>query len=216
MTLKNNTTGIIPVSILQQGNPNDISNAGTTYTWNITGISYADPSVTLAFWPVGSVSAYTIKTGTMQQASVQGLADLLNTFNAGSFWLETSGPNTYLVTANDTTVFGELQVGTLTTTITWSNSSTDSGMQIYSDLVLIINSLAPPQSGSVTVNNGVNITGDAIYGATGATITITKTLKYPPFTVDTIFMDTGSGFSVPISDFVVSSTHTYNITLTTP
>lgn len=210
LILTNTTNSDLPVQLLLPGNPNNIAGATTKYRWDITGISYAVPDVTLAFWPVGSVSAYTVKAGTMLQANAQGLVDLLNSFNAGSFWLETSGANTYLVTYNDDVVYGDLTVGTATTTITWSNTSTDGGMQIYSNLVLIINSLP---SGSVNVNNGDNITGDAIFGLIGATITITKTLKYPPFTTSTIFTDSGSGFAVPISAFVIDISFSYNITL---
>lgn len=219
LNLVNNTSGNIPLILMQEDNPaNNIANATTRYQWDITGISYATPNVTINSYPVGSSGANSSLTGSLLTQNAQGLVNLLNSFNNGIFWLETSGPNTYIVTWNNNVVYGQLSVGVATTSIVWSNTSTNEKISVLSNAVLIISSVAPPQGGTVTVNNGDAITG------TGSPILalpilfsflVTRTSKFPPFATQTIqsIISQGGGLFF-LTPFTIDAGYTYSISLT--
>lgn len=216
LNIRNTTSASIPVSLFNQGNPADtIANAHTRYQWNLTGVSFSNPTFSLPVWPVGTANVGTL-SGSASNA--QALVLALNQLNGGIFWLETAGPNTYLVTWNDNVVYGDLNIGVVQSVISWSNTSGDSSMQVNANAVSIINSAAPPQSGTVNVNNGDVIDGSYIFGVAPpfSTILIRRTLKLPPFTVNTVYTDVGTSVGGLIPSFIINTAYNYSISLTTP
>lgn len=219
--LINNTDDVVPASLLCQANPFDLSNQGTVYKWNITGVSYAIPTATIVFWSVFNPAAIVSRTGTFPVASAQGLVMLLNSFGIGNFFLSTVGGSTFIKTASDSVVYNSLTIGGASmTVIKWGNLSSDSSLQILANAVIIINNAAPPPAGAIVpVNNGDAITGSYVFGAGppgNSTITIKKELILPPGTITTIFSDNGSSFGGVITPFVIDANYIYIIALTTP
>lgn len=113
LNITNNTSGNVPIILMQQGNPmTNIINATTRYEWDITGVSLTNPNVTLLYRTVGNTGAYNIAFTTLQASTSDGLISALNAIGIGLFWLETSGPNTYIVTWNNNVQYSDLTLGT--------------------------------------------------------------------------------------------------------
>lgn len=115
--LQNNTGANVPMSILNGDQPDSIVNAVTRYRWDITGLSFADPSFTFLARTIYQTS-YTTYTGTA--ASAAALITALNALHVGTFWLITDSGNTYVETYNDKMVYGNLIIGTISSAFSLS------------------------------------------------------------------------------------------------
>lgn len=216
INLTNNTSGNIPISLFNQGDSmvSSIFNATTRYAWDITGASFANPNISLLSYPVGSSDASTLSTGSLQQANAQGLINLLNSLNIGVFWLETSGPNTFVVTWNNNFVYGGLTIGVATTVVNWSNTHSPlaASLVLNVNAVNVVNVITPPNvSGFFNVNNG-DIVDGGMGLATVKTLLITRTLLAPPFTVEIIQSITAPAFTF-ILPFTIDTNYSYNVSV---
>jgi len=117
--IRNNRNALIPISIL--GNPSFSStfNAFRTFSWDITPETFADPNFSIQI-KLNAAPAYTTYGGQIKTLSIGGLVEALNFLNIGLFWIETSGSNSYIVTANDTYLYNELTIGSNTFAIQWT------------------------------------------------------------------------------------------------
>lgn len=203
LNLVNNTTDVLPVSILSSSNPTDISNQSTVYSWNLSAAVYANP-VRITFWPVNFPLGFRTLTGNMGSLSAEGLVQFLNSLAIGKFWLS----GTTLKTASDTVVFDNIDLGTVASTFLQSLSS---GTTLIMDVNGInqVNRTAPPALGGITVNDGDLITGSTSKGVP-YTVTVERTLKVPPFTVETVFTDTNTGL-INLPSITIDGAYYYTI-----
>lgn len=212
LLLTNTTTDIIPVQLFQQENPGDISNVQTTWQADLTGVSFAIATISITFWPVSNPSAVETRSGTAN--SVTGVLNFLNSLGIGSFWLSQSGGSTFIKTASDTTVYGELTIGIGSTAIAYSQVS-NSILRITINGVNIVISLAAPPpdiSGSVPVNNGDLFDGAATGFGRGLTV-ISRTLKYFPFNTEILFTDHSGGLGIVFPQFIIDTNYNYSVTV---
>jgi hypothetical protein len=109
--IANTTNGIVPVSILgNPQNPMDNANATTRYAWNVTSLTFGTlNSITLQYKGV-SQTTFSVAQTTFITQSYQGICDALNTLNLGSFFVTTSGGNTFINNYNQNFVFGQLDI----------------------------------------------------------------------------------------------------------
>lgn len=111
LTIKNNTSATIPISIL--GNPSDlsdISNQTREFRWDITSLSFStENSVSIDYRP-NSLPDFTTYNTPLLFQSIQGVLDALNGLGIGSFFVFTSGGNTYISNYDNDYVFGDLNI----------------------------------------------------------------------------------------------------------
>jgi hypothetical protein len=213
--LQNNTSGTIPVSLLNPGTQNNIANAHTRYLWDITGFTFSPLTFSIqAKWSSGD--AYSSFSGSLAAASSSALVAALNNLNIGAFWIETSGPNTYVATWNDRIIYGSLTVGATTSQVDWVNSTnTASGsLVIRKNLVIQVNDLNP----GITVGSIMNLVdGDSIkvdVTASPAEITdfiVTQVLAVPPFTQIILHTNSVAAGGTDTYTFVVNTAYTYTV-----
>ena len=122
INIANNTSSDMSlISIL--GNNQDTmdnNNATTQYGWNLTGFSITnEDTITLQYKGVTD-GTFTTTSIPLNGTTLQSVANALNLLNLGTFFIATSGGNTYLYNYNQNIVFGTLQI----------TSSTSSGGQV--------------------------------------------------------------------------------------
>lgn len=119
----NNTNGLVPVSIL--GNPQNVmdnSNATTKYNWDVTSLIWGTQNSIIIEYKGINQTLFSIAQTTFTTQSYQAICDALNTLNLGSFFVTTSGSNTYINNYNQNVVFGQLTINsTSTATLIFDN-----------------------------------------------------------------------------------------------
>ncbi len=109
--IKNNTTSRIDVAML--GNPSfpGFFNALRQFSWLITSETYATNQISIEVKKNGQ-SSFVTYTGTLPSLDPAGVVAALNSLNVGTFYLDDSGGNIYMLTRNDEFVYGNLTIGT--------------------------------------------------------------------------------------------------------
>ncbi len=102
---------MIPMSIM--GNPAnlaDISNQTTQYQWDLTSFNLAgEDYVSIQYRPIGTTT-YSLYTAPLTTPTVQGVVDALNGLGIGSFFIVSSGGNTYVQNYDNSYEFNNLNV----------------------------------------------------------------------------------------------------------
>ena len=185
INIANNTSSDMSlISIL--GNNQDTmdnSNATTQYGWNLTGFSITnEDSITLEYKGVNETN-FTTTTIPLNGTTLQSLADALNTLNIGTFFIATSGGNTYLYNYNQNIVFGTLQItsstcgnGQINTTfnvgtgLNGTPANGNRGIVVQPDgKIIIIGSFTSYNgtlaNGIIRLNSNGSVDGTFVYGS---------------------------------------------------
>lgn len=112
ITLKNNTSAVIPITLFNSTATagNILSNARTTYTWDITAETFIQTTaVTIQAMNVGAAgfTNYSIAGNFTNAAEV---CAALNTLGIGIFFTYISAGSKFIATANDLIVYGALNL----------------------------------------------------------------------------------------------------------
>jgi len=111
LNLQNTTTASIEVSVM--GNPTDLAdncNATTEYRWNVTGLTFAGEDRISIQYRANNIADFSIFTAVLNEQSVNGVVNALNTLGIGSFFTFTSGGNTFISNYDNDYVFGVLNI----------------------------------------------------------------------------------------------------------
>lgn len=212
LNVKNNTSGTIEVSLM--GNPADLTdnaNATTEYRYDITALSFTSENNVAIEWKRSGASIFQTLVAPLQQLSVDGVIQALNTLGIGSFFTFTSGGNTYISNYDDTYVFGQLSVYNNSVPILNYSYSTPSvtggGMQIDVNTVPTqIDANPAIASGSITVANGDSI------DFTGSYVTAPSNFVMEVYDGGTLlFSTTNPTGGTATFNFTVLSGHVYTV-----
>lgn len=217
LTLKNNTQGIIPVSMLAQGNPNDTSNAHTRYRWDLTLATFTNPVLRIQVRGVGTTNFTTI-TAPLPVNSITAVVAALNALNIGAFYQVGSN---IVETYNATLEYGQLIVGNATSQVDWSNNTLIAGgnLQIRVNLVLTVNNPNPGiTSGSIPdLASAASIKVDVLASALENTdFLIQQVLPVDPFTTTNLYAVTVPAGTPDTFTFAINTTYVYVVTWGTP
>jgi hypothetical protein len=163
LSIQNNTNGTIPISILgNNADPMDNSNATTQYAWNLTGFSITNENTIIIQYRSINNPIFSITTTNFQGTSLDDVLYALNLLNLGSFFVTTSGGNTYINNYNQNIAFGVLTILNPTTASTltygFSYSGTLASADIYKNTILQLATTSPSTaSGNIAV-----VAGDSI------------------------------------------------------
>lgn len=107
----NSTNGTVPISILgNNADQMDTANATTKYSWNVTGFTITNEnSISLQYSSNNDPILDTVILE-FNGTDIQSVVDTLNTLNLGSFFITTSGINTYINNYNQNVYFGQLNI----------------------------------------------------------------------------------------------------------
>lgn len=109
--ITNTTNGTVPISILgNNADQEDNANATTQYSWNITGFTVTTENEILFQYKNVNDIAFTTVLLPLNTPSIQGVLDVLNSLNLGTFFTTTSGGNTFINNYNDNLAFGLLNI----------------------------------------------------------------------------------------------------------
>jgi len=221
--IKNNTSGVVPVSLLNSFLPyNNVFNQTTRYAWDVTSETYSPLSFSIEarFTSSGSFTTF---SGSLAAANINALVAALNLLNIGTFWSETSGGNSYIVTWNNNAIYGNLTVGTASSvlvTLYWTNNTLVAGgnLQIDVNTVNEVSNANPGiTSGSIQVSNGDSI--DVAVTASAGEPTywdVIRVLIAAPYTSTTLYSNTVAGSGSDSYSFVVSNLYNYYVTWGSP
>jgi uncharacterized delta-60 repeat protein len=112
-TIRNNTNGTVPISIFgNNADSQDNANVTTRYFWDVTSYAYdGSNSLSVTATAGGVTTTYnTIFSGN----DLTGVVSALNLLNLGSFFLTTSGGNTFINNYNQNITFSNLVIGSAT------------------------------------------------------------------------------------------------------
>lgn len=214
ISLKNNTTSTINVNVLGFPSFPGFFNSKIKYTWDITGETYIGIQTVSIQMRRSDQTIYQVYTAILLSATPQSVVDALNSLNVGTFRTATSGLNTLIATNNDVYVYGGLSICNPASTFVYWAYDVNAGIFTLNvnahNVVLAFSGSAP---GSFSVNAGDTVDGSVVAGVIH-TITITRSLKKPPFTTEIIFQVTGAG-ATPITPFIIDNNYTYNVHATT-
>jgi hypothetical protein len=216
--LSNNTTAVIPISILgNNANFNDNTNSNTRFRWDFS--SYVPSTETLLRIEYRSINEVSFKTAIipLQDSSVNSILNAINSLNIGIFYLDVAGSNTYIQNFNSNYVFGQLDVyNPSSLVVTWSFNNTGGNIVITQNGNTIV-SLSNLGSGSFPVNFGdaINISGNY------------QTTAFPPTDLATWYFTTndpayggGSSNTIPPStidpysvSFTINGVYSYDFSL---
>lgn len=110
INIQNTTNGVVPVSLLGEPNLADNANQFTQYRYDLTSLSITNEDfVSIQYRRVGA-SAYQTFVAELKTPTIQGVVNALNGLGVGSFFVTTSGGNTYVNNYDDSYEFGDLNV----------------------------------------------------------------------------------------------------------
>jgi len=160
--INNTTNGEVPVSLFgNYGDPMDNANASTRYSWDITGFSVTNENLILLQYKGANQTFFQIATLPFSGTTIAEVITALNSLNLGSFFITTSGGNTYINNYNDNVAFANLQIintGTTSLTYSWNFNGIGGQAQIDVNFIPTIVNLSPTfASGSVAVVGGDTI-----------------------------------------------------------
>ena len=170
LNFQNNTNAVVPMSILANpSNLADISNQTTQYIYDLTSFNFAtENTVSIEYRRVGATT-YSVFTADLVDFTYQGIADALNGLGIGSFFISTSGLNTYLENYINDYEFNELDVFAVVPTylpLQWFNQTipppAPSGSLIINVNAANIVNTANGVPASGTISNLI-VNGDSIY-----------------------------------------------------
>jgi len=210
INITNNTNGDIPlVSIL--GNiedPMDTSNATTQYSWNITGFSVTTENMVAIQYKGSNSSQYSIASATISGNTLQDVINALNTLNLGSFFITTSGGNTFINNYNNNVAFLFLNIfnsNTSSLSYSWNILGGGGKAQIYNNLVLQVSDNSPTTaSGSVSV-----IAGDSILYDYASSSSTTTFIVYDFTTQTYLLNDALPAGQLNAYTFTIQANHSY-------
>lgn len=210
VNVTNNTNGDIPIVSLFGNNEDqmDTSNATNKYSWNLTGFSITNENVVAIQYKGNNTSQYSITSATFGGNTLQSVINALNTLNLGTFFITTSGGNTFINNYNNNVSFSFLNIFNPSTTslsYSWNIVGGGGKAEIYKNLVLQVSNSSPTNaSGSVSV-----VGGDSILFSYGAS-TNTTTFSVYDFTTQTYLnTDVLSGGTLGSYTFSVVANHSY-------
>lgn len=217
--LRNNTSGTIPVNFLRSGSATNIANATTRYQWDVTGQTYTQQVFSIQY-KFSSSFPFETFSGSIGASNINALLAALNGLNIGVFWQETVGLNTYVVTYNDTVIYGNLVIDTATpatSTVFWDNYTVIAGgnLQIDVNAVNVVNNNNPGVSSG---NIPALVSGDAIDVNVQASpgeatdFSILRTLAYAPFTSNNLYIATVPGGGSDSHSFTIDTNYVYLVT----
>jgi hypothetical protein len=216
--IQNTTNGTIPVSIF--GNNADLmdnANASTQYLYNLTGFTITNENTVQIDYQFVGTTGFTTASTSFSGTTLQDVVNALNTLNLGSFFITTSGGNTYLNNYNNNIIFNNLGIYSSDVYLNYSfNFISAVAYRIRDSLILIPPYLVDGNgpivtSGSATpIYNGESITYRVGADALPVTSLITKTNNLTGvvttlFTINTIAFGTNSVV------FTIDNGFTYNI-----
>ncbi len=109
LTIKNNTSGNVPVSILgNMSNLADNANATTSYTYDVTtlvGVGFFN-TVSIEYKATGQTFFTTYVATYTTAGTAQDIVNALNTLGIGEWFSYTSGASTYIANYNNNYIFG--------------------------------------------------------------------------------------------------------------
>lgn len=205
-TIQNNTTGIIPMQLFVPNNANDVSNARTRYRWDLSAVVYSNLFFSIQVRTAGSSAPYRTYSGQLTAATPAAVVQALNTLRQGSFWLSDA---TTIETYNDKVEYGDMIVGTASTTIYWQNNTLIAGgnLQIDKNAVTQVND---PNPGSAAVNSFSADNGDTIDVIVNASIgEATDFIVYE--NASAIHFETVPGGGSSSFSFAVNSNSNYTV-----
>lgn len=222
--ITNNTSGVIPVSLLNSFLPyNNTFNQTTRYAWNVSSVTYSPLTFSLQA-RFSSSSSFQTFSGSLAAGNINALVAALNSLNIGTFWSETSGASSFIVTWNDAAIYGNLTVGAASVVqvdLGWQNNTTVAGGNLRIDVnaVTQLNNANPGNgtSGDLLVANGDNI--DVFVNASPAEPTYWEVLRIliaAPYTSTTLYSNTVAGSGSDSYSFVISSLYNYQVNWGTP
>jgi hypothetical protein len=88
----------------------DTANATTRYSWNITGFTVTNENEILFQYKNVNDILFTTILLPLNTPSIQGVLDVLNSLNLGSFFITTSGGNTFINNYNNNLAFNQLDI----------------------------------------------------------------------------------------------------------
>lgn len=218
--IKNNTTGVIPVSLLNSFLPyNNVFNQTTRYAWDVTSETYSPLtfSIEARFTSSGSFSTF---SGSLAAANINALLAALNSLNIGTFWSETSGGSSYIVTWNNNAVYGNLTVGSASPVLVnlyWINNTLVAGgnLQIDVNTVNQVSSANPGLAadfGNLSVGSGDTIDVAVVASAGEPTYwEVIRILIASPYTTTTLYSNTVAGGGSDSYSFVISTLYNYQV-----
>jgi hypothetical protein len=180
----NNTNGIVPVSILgNPENPMDNANATTQYGWDVTSLTFGSLNSIILQYKGVSQTTFSVAQTTFITQSYQAICDALNTLNLGSFFVTTSGGNTFINNYNQNLVFGQLDIYDASLSVMSFNNLTTFN-PLYSIIVLTL--FVPP-----AIPNAILVTsGDAsVYS-----LSTNGTPPLPSFSISTNTIGTANSY----------------------
>jgi len=107
----NTTNGNVPISLFgNNADSMDNANATTQYLWNLTGFSVTNENNVLVQYSGVNQTTLTYAIASFSGNTLQDVVDALNTLNLGSFFITTSGGNTYINNYNQNLIFSQLNI----------------------------------------------------------------------------------------------------------
>jgi hypothetical protein len=161
--IQNNTNGIVPLSLFgNNADPMDNANATTQYSWNLSGFSITNENTILIQYRAINNTIFSLATINFGGTSLQDVCNALNTLNLGSFFITTSGGNTFINNYNQNVVFSLLTIYNPTTSTSLSYSFSFSGVGLQAEVFKNAISQVVANSPSFTSGNINVVGGDAI------------------------------------------------------
>jgi hypothetical protein len=213
ITIKNNTVSTIRQSMMGIGNASDISNARTRYQWDMTGVGFSPPTLSIQVRPVnGSFQTY---TAALLGNNIAGIVATLNSMGIGNFWQNGNIVETY----NDNLVYGQLIVGEappLLTFLDWINATVLAGgsLVIKVNTITVVNDANPgTNSGTISsLANGDQI--DVLVNASAGEATdfvVRRSLVVAPFTTEDLYDVTVPASGSDSYSFTVNNNYSYQV-----
>lgn len=218
--LKNNTSGTIPVTLLNPSLPNNnIANQFTEYVWDVSAVVYSPLNFSLQA-KFNNADPFENFTGNLAAGNVNALLAALNNLNIGSFWIETGVGTTSIVTWNDNAIYGQLTVGAASVppiNVGWFNSTTIAGgfLSIDVNTINVLNSANVGSSvneGNIQVANGdlidVNVTASP---GENTPFLVKQMLIAAPYTVTNLYSSTVPGSGSDFYSFNANNLYNYQV-----